>query len=290
MEILAAISIICYVVYLRYYADLRPESDKELARLQVGIKLFHADRIESAKQFFDEDIRDRPQGSMAYLYRARCQLKLGNPQLALADLRTSESYDDTVADTHLEIGRLLYDRQEYDAAFTAFDRAVFHSRGQDGMVYYWRGVTRQKLNQSVDAQHDLDRAIALEHQTNQPTDTSRPASAGPFLDKKLLINAAFVLLNSVLLLLVIKRTPVVHGPYLLAAASAAVIGFAEPRKGWSLALLQAVGLWVGYTFFTETPTRSGQRELEAFGLYGATILSFVGSFIGGVLKRAMNPR
>jgi hypothetical protein len=81
---------------------------------------------------------------------------------------------------------------------------------------------------------------------------------------------------------------VIHWPYLLAAVSAAAIGFAEPRKGWFLAILQSVVLIAGYYLFTEIPTKGGKRELEAFNLFGSVGLTFVGSFIGGMLKRAMN--
>lgn len=285
MEILVTIAVISYIIYLRYYADLRTDADKELAQLQVGIKLFNTGQFDAAYQYFEQAVRDHPQWSVAYLYRARCHHKLGDAEAALADLRTGESYDDTVPDIHVEIGRILYDRLDYNAAFTEFDKAVFHAQGRDAMSYYWRGLTRQKLRQPQEAQHDLDRAIALEQKGQNRPDVT-PAST-EFFDKRLLTNAAFVLLHSVLLLIVIKRSPVIHWPYLMAAISAAAIGFAEPRKGWALAVLQALALWIGWTVFTKAPTRGGQRELEAFSLYGSMILTFVGSFIGSVLKRAM---
>ena len=285
MEILITTAIISYIVYLRYYADLRTNADKELAQLQIGVKLYDAGQFESAYAYFDQTLRDHPQWSVAYLYRARCQLKLGDAEAALADLRTGESYDDTVVDIHVEIGRILFDHHAYEAAFAEFDKAVFHSQGREAMPYYWRGLTRQKLHQPQEAQHDLDRAIALESNSNGPN--AQTAASTAFFDKRLLINAAFVLLNSAVLLVVIKQTPVVHWPYLLAAASAAAIGFTESRKGWLLAILQAATLWLGYTFFTDAPLKGGKRELEAFCLYGAIGLTFVGSFIGSIVKRAM---
>ena len=280
------VAIISYIIYLRYYADLRTNSDKELAQLQVGIKLYNTNQFDAAFEYFDQIIREHPQWSVAYLYRARCHLKLGDTEAAFADLRTGESYDDTVADIHVEIGRILYDRSDYAEAFTEFDKAVFHAQGREAMPYYWRGLTRQKLYQPQEAQHDLDRAIALDEQSHR-SQTGQPTAPTPFFDKRLLTNVAFVLIHSVLLLAVIKRTPVIHWPYLMAAVSAAAIGFAEPRKGWFLAIVQVVALWVGYTFFTDMPTNGGQRELEAFSLYGSIGLTFVGSFIGSILKRAM---
>lgn len=109
----------------------------------------------------------------------------------------------------------------------------------------------------------------------------------PFFDRRLLTNSAFVLVHSAMLLVAVKLSSVIHWPYLMAAVSAAAIGFAEPRKGWFLAFLQATALLGAYYLFTQTPTRSGERELEAFCLYGSIGLTFVGSFVGSILKRAM---
>ena len=289
MELLITIAIVSYIIYLRYYADLRVQSDKELSQLQVGIKLYNANQIESAYQYFDQTIREHPQWSVAYLYRARCQVKLGNTEAAFADLKTGESYDNTVADIHTEIGRILYDRTDYEGAFPEFDKAIFHSQGRDAMAYYWRGLTRQKLNQPQEAQHDLDQAVILEEQNRTGQNISPTASTG-FFDKRLLTNLAFVVLNSLVLLVIIKKSPVIHWPYILAASSAAVIGFAEPRKGWFLAITQSAILWLGYMLFTDIPNNNEQRGLEYFNLYGAIGLTFVGSFIGGILKRAMRER
>ena len=285
MELLMMVAIISYIIYLRYYADLRVESDKELDQLQMGVKLYNGGQIESAFQYFDQQIQQHPQWSVAYLYRARCHLKLGDTKAALADLETGESYDNTVTDIHIEMGQILYNRVDYEAAFAEFDKAVFHSQGRDAMAYYWRGRTRQKLNQPQEARHDLDQAIVLEEQAKNGQTPARKSTT--FFDRRLLTNIAFVLINSVLLLVVIKKSPVIHWPYILAASSATAIGFAEPRKGWVLAIVQSAALWLGYTLFTDMPTNNEVRGLEAFNLYGSIGLTFIGSFIGGILKRAM---
>ena len=279
------VAIISYIIYLRYYADLRTKSDRELDQLQIGVKLYNCGQFDSAFHYFDQAIQEHPQWSMAYLYRARCQVKLGDTEAALADLKTGESYDNTVTDIHTEIGRILYDQQDFDTAFAEFDKAVFHSQGRDSMAYYWRGRTRQKLNQPQEAQRDLDQAITLEEQSKNGIAPASTSNA--FFDKRLLTNIAFVLVNSIVLLVIIKKSPVIHWPYILAASSAAAIGFAEPRKGWVLAIIQSVSLWIAFTFFTDHPANNELRGLEAFNLYGSIGLTFVGSFIGGILKRAM---
>lgn len=119
-----------------------------------------------------------------------------------------------------------------------------------------------------------------------PITPESPTISEPFFNVRLVINIILVLANSILLLVIIKWADVVHWPYSLAAVSAAIIGFLEPRKGWILAVLQATILWIGYTFFTSTPENGGKQELELFCLYGSIFLTFLGSFVGGILKRA----
>jgi tetratricopeptide (TPR) repeat protein len=286
MEILVAAAIISYILYLRYYADLRTASEKERDQSQEGIKLYNNHQIEEAFTYFNERIRAKPKSSIAYLYRARCQRTRGNLTAALEDLQTGIGYDDAVVELHLEKGQILFEQQDYEAAFLEFDKAVFHSHGNSADAFHWRGLTYQQLSQPPQAQQDLERAQAISL-AQQTAVTSTFKSKVPFFDRRLLINAIFILINSVVLLFVIKATDVVHWPYLLAAISAAAIGFAQPRKGWLLALLQVVILLIGYNFFTNPPTNGGDRELELFCLYGSIGLTFVGSFVGGVLKRAL---
>ncbi|GAB3900955.1 hypothetical protein GCM10028803_24760 [Larkinella knui] len=119
-----------------------------------------------------------------------------------------------------------------------------------------------------------------------PSGSDSPTVQESFFNRRFLINTGLILANSVLLLFVIKWADVVHWPYFLAAVTAAIIGFLEPRKGWMLAILQAAILWIGYTFFTSAPTNGGKKELELFCLYGSIFLTFLGSFVGGILKRA----
>ena len=285
MEILVTAAILGYIIYLRYYADLRNKSEKDVEKLQVGIKLYASGQFDNALAFFNQYLQNEPKSSVAYLYQARCYRALGDVSSAITSLKTGESYDDTVADLHLEMGQILYDQADYNDAFLEFDKAVFHSKGMQSDAYHWRGLARQKLQQSVEAQQDLERANTL-RQTTGTTESITGQRA--FFDRKFVSHATLILVNSVILVVVIKNAPVIHLPYLLAAVAAAIIGFLEPKKGWALAILQASAIWIGYTFFTTTPQTSGARDLESFGLYGSIILTFVGSFIGGILKRQLD--
>ena len=108
-----------------------------------------------------------------------------------------------------------------------------------------------------------------------------------FFDKKLIVNSGIVLVFSALVVAVIKGAESIHVPYIVAVLSAMVLGFVEPRKGWFLALLQCVCILAGYFLFTDLPESSAAQELENFSLYGSLILTFVASFLGGFIKRAL---
>lgn len=107
-------------------------------------------------------------------------------------------------------------------------------------------------------------------------------------DRRLLINLVLTVISSVLILVCIKLTPSIHLPYFVTPALAAGLGFLEPRRGWLLAVVQVATIWLGYTLFAPTPDDHRDSEVEAFGLYGSLMLTFVGSFIGGLLKRALD--
>lgn len=286
MELLVAAAIIGYIIYLRYYADLRTKSEKDVEKLQAGIQFYQAGQFVDALNFFERYLQKEPTSSVAYLYQAKCYRALGQLPKAIDALKKGESYDNTVADLHLEMGHILYDQQDYSAAYLEFDKAVFFSKGLEADAFQGRGTARQHLENDEQAQQDLNRAATLRESERLSAATTTPKS-DVFFDRKLLSHTVVILINSVVLLVVIKNAPVIHLPYLLAAIAATVIGYLEPRKGWALAIIQAATLWVGYTFFTKAPQTSGARDLEAFGLYGSMILTFIGSFIGGVLKRQL---
>ncbi len=107
-------------------------------------------------------------------------------------------------------------------------------------------------------------------------------------DRRLLFNLGLTLLSSVLILVCIKITPSIHLPYFVTPALAAGLGFLEPRRGWLLAVAQVTTIWLAYLIIVPKPDSPADRDIENFGVYGSVILTFVGSFIGGLLKRALD--
>ena len=283
IELLSVASLVGYIMYLRYYADPRPEADKQAEQLREGIDLFDTERLAAALTYFNAALKNHPKLALAYLYRARIYRLLGDADAALTDLRTGLSHNDTLADLHLEMGQIRYEQADFEAAFLDFDKAVFH--GNHPEAYHWRGRVRQQLGQPDRGAQDLERGEALLRAAQQVLGTLPARSAG-WRSRSLAVHAGFTLLNAVALLVAIKTSTVIHWPYLLAAASAGAIGFAEPRRGWVLALGQAAVLWAGYRFVAAPAVSAVVGEVELFSLYGAIGLTFAGSFLGGMLKRA----
>lgn len=283
LELLTITSFVGYIIYLRYYADQRSNAEKQADQLREGIALYENEQFAAALAYFNQAIESQPKLGVAYLYRARIYHALGDAQAALKSLDTAKSYDDTIGELHLETGQIHYSLGDYTTAFQDFDKAVFH--GATAEAYHWRGLTRQQNGQPKEAAQDLAKAESVAAAAQTAANLPIPVKTG-FLEQPFVVHAVFTAFNALLLLFVIKHSSVIHWPYLLAAFSAGAIGFAEPRKGWVLALFQAVLLWAGYTFGVG-PAQSGvDREVESFSLYGAIGLTFVGSFLGSILKRA----
>ena len=286
LELTTLTVFIGYLVYLRYYADQRTKAEKEADEMREGIDLYASRRYVEALAYFTRLIKGGSRSGVAFLYRARCYRALHDPEAALTDLERGKSYDDTVADLHLETGQMHTEQQNYPAAFLDFDKAIFYSQGATAEPYRWRGLARQQLGQTAEAEQDLAKAVSISQQPQPVKTTDLPAKKA-FLDRLLVRNALLTVLVSLLLLFVIKHSPVIHWPYLVAAASAAGIGFLEPRRGWALAIVQVITLWIGYHFLATATESSTQREVEAFSLYGSMGLTFIGSFVGSILQRAM---
>jgi tetratricopeptide (TPR) repeat protein len=285
LELTLLSAFIGYLIYLRYYADQRTNAQKEAEQLREGITLYQTGQLAKSLTYFNDVISKRPTSAVAYLYRARIYRDLGDPQAALADLNKAKSYDDTIAELHLEIGQIHYQEKDYPTAFQDFDKAIFHTHGDTAEPYHWRGLTRQQLHQTDQAQQDLAKAAQIEQSIKDKPLVSAPTEYR-FFDRRLLLNAGLTVLASFVLLYIIKKSPVIHWPYLWAASSAVGIGFLEPRKGWILAMLQSLTIVLAYYTVVGPDPLSTHREVETFSLYGSVGLTFAGSLIGSVLRKA----
>jgi tetratricopeptide (TPR) repeat protein len=287
MEFLVLIAFAGYIYYLRNYADLRSKAEKEVVKMEEGIRLFQDGKTVDACTYFDSRIKEQRKSPIAHLYRARCYLTLENFEAAAADLKAGLSYDDSVFELHLDTAKLNFHFKNYESALISINKAIAKSGGTNAECYHWRGLIYEKLNQFSEAKQDFDTEnIILDDYLKQ---TSSPIKvAPPLFDKRLLANFILTFFTTGLLLWIIRKADSIHLPYLLAVIASMSLGFAEPKKGWILALVQGSLLWIAYTFLAQVPQSGAKQELENFSLYGSIILTFVGSFLGAFLKRALD--
>lgn len=287
MEFLVVLAFFGYIYYLRNYADLRTASEKEATTLSEGIKLYESGQIDKAYAYFDSKIGQKPKSCIAYLYRGLCQKSLGNPEAAIADIQAGLSYDDQVFMLHLELGKCYLEQNEPQQALKALNKAVTLSEETSTAPYHWRAKALRQIGLETEATRDIahenELRVLLENNSAKPT-----KSRAPFFDTRLAVNMAMIVMTSALLIYVIKNAESIHLPYLVAVFSAISIGFAEPYKGWLLAIMQCILLVSGYFVFSAQPDDQARQELENFSLYGSVILTFAASFLGGFLKRALN--
>ncbi|WP_353719569.1 tetratricopeptide repeat protein [Dyadobacter sp. 676] len=287
MEFLVVIAFFGYVFYLRNYADLRTSSEKEAASLGEGITLYNDGEIEKAYEYFNARIRQKPKSCIAYLYRGLCRKALGEPGEALQDIRTGLSYDDQVSALHVESGKIYLEQGRLDDALAAFNKAVSISEEQSAEPYHWRAMAFVQLGRETEAKQDMDHERTL-RELLETAPTRSVAAKEAFFDKRLAINMLMIVLTGALLVYVIKDAESIHLPYLVAVFAAISIGFAEPYKGWLLAVMQSALMLAGYFLLTSPPGDQARQELENFSLYGSIVLTFAASFLGGFLKRALN--
>ena len=287
LEVLAVITVFGYIYYLRNYADLRSKSEKELTAFSEGIDLYKNGRFDEAYQYFESKISGNPKSAIAYLYRGLSQKSRNNRADSARDIQTAVSIDDDVYQSHLELGKMFFEDREYQTALANLDKAILKALETSPESYYWRGQVYLNLNRNDEAKADFDREKILIEKA-QSSGNLLPKIHEPFVDKRLVASMGMAVFTSVLLVSVIKNAESIHLPYLVAVIFAVAIGFVEPRKGWFIAVLQGVLVLSGYFLFTEQPETSGRRELENFSLYGAIILTFAASFLGGFIKRALN--
>jgi tetratricopeptide (TPR) repeat protein len=286
LELLVVVTFFGYIYYLRNYADLRSKSEKEEAEFSSGVEMYRSGRFDEAYEYFDKKVREKPKSCIAYLYRGLAQKGTGKLNEAFNDIQTAVSLDDEAYKAHLEFGKLYMDANDFENALLKFNKAIIKAEDTSPKAYQLRGQLYLKLNRETEAQEDFATEKRLiEHAKNSSASTRGNA---PFIDKKLIVSMAMIVFTSVLIVLVVKDAESVHLPYLVAVFCAIAIGFVEPHKGWLLALMQCVLVLGGYFLFTTQPETTGGRELENFSLYGSVILTFVASFLGGFMKRALS--
>lgn len=153
--------LILYMVYKYYETDHETPAEKDRKRFKDGIDLLKAKKFDESHDYFDEAIKHYPDSALAYLYRGKSNLGLGNYYSAVYDLSTSGSLDNTNAECYYLKGMALFELEEFEPSFREFDKAVWYYRNADAEAMRWRAMARYKLGQAEQAEKDLERAVTL---------------------------------------------------------------------------------------------------------------------------------
>ncbi|WAC13557.1 tetratricopeptide repeat protein [Dyadobacter pollutisoli] len=288
MEFPILIVFFAIIFYLRYATDKRSVSEKEAERLSENIAIYRSGNLSRAFEAFDQRIASYPQSSISYLYRGLCYKQMGNSNEAAKDFLTGITYDNTFADLYTELGKLQRESNQLQEAFNTFSTAIRVSLGQAPEPYHERGLTLQLLDRHAEADIDFGTEEFIVQQEAREKLSETKTVRSPWFDRKLRLNTLLVFLWSALLIISIKTASSIHLPYLTAVALSAALGYVEPDRGWILAVIQCLTLLLAYIYFVDRPVSQARSELEYFSLFGAIGLTFIASFLGAFLKKAIS--
>lgn len=79
---------------LRFRQVVEQNPDNELARYSLGTALFEAEQFEDAEEQFRAALENKNDWVLAYIFRARCQIRLGRTDEAKSLLRLGREYSE----------------------------------------------------------------------------------------------------------------------------------------------------------------------------------------------------
>lgn len=152
--------LIIYLVIRIILSNDNEQISKEAKLYREGIDLIKQRRYEQAFDYFNNALKEKPKSALAYAFRGKCNLELGDFYAAIYDCTEATTYDHTVADAYLNKGIALYKLELFKEAFLEFDKAVWHFKN-NGEAFKWRALACIRLGIIEKAEKDLKRAIEL---------------------------------------------------------------------------------------------------------------------------------
>jgi tetratricopeptide (TPR) repeat protein len=153
--------LIPYMVFKYFLTDHETLAEKDRKWFAEGRDLLQKGQNDAAFEYFNSKAKQYPKSAVAYLYRGKSNLALGNLYSALYDFTQSSTLDNTIAECYYLKGLALFELQEYDASFREFDKAVWYYRSADAEAMRWRAIARWRIGQTDQAEKDLERAVVL---------------------------------------------------------------------------------------------------------------------------------
>lgn len=158
---LLALLLIPYMILKYYFTDHETIADKDRRLFSEGMQMLKEGQNDEAFDYFDRKSKAYPKSAVAFMYRGKSNLALGNFYSAVYDLTKSQTIDNTIAECYYLKGLALFELAEYEDSFKEFDKAVWYFRSEDAEAMRWRAIARWRLGQTEQAEKDLERAVSL---------------------------------------------------------------------------------------------------------------------------------
>lgn len=133
---------------------------KDKKKFDAGIRLVKAKDWNKAYVYFNAMISDSPRSAVAYAFRGKCRLAMGEVYNALADFTKATDLDYNMAEAYIDKTKALIELEEYEQALAEAHKAVWHLRN-NGEAHRLRGVVLLKMGEAGKAALDFKKAVSL---------------------------------------------------------------------------------------------------------------------------------
>ncbi len=149
-----------YILLRLAFGFKKDPVERDRKRYAQGMRLLDGRRYAEAFVYFDQVLQIQPASALALFARARCQLELNEPLLAVADAGKAATIEPYLTGVYLVKGRGFFKMSLYHDALVELDKAVWFDRN-NGQVYLWRGLNWSRLGDEGKAHADFLEARRL---------------------------------------------------------------------------------------------------------------------------------
>lgn len=135
--------------------------EREKRKLSEGIALYNQKEFEKAFVYFNDQIQKGEKSVTAFFFRGLCHRRKNNLNLALFDLTTALSYDNSIAEVYSERGKIYFSMGETGKAAQEFEKALFYSKQQQPEVLRYKAILLMENGRYFQAARYLHKAVEL---------------------------------------------------------------------------------------------------------------------------------
>lgn len=155
MEGVFLLLVFFFYMAIRLLFWLRPdERARDRKRLAQPLDLISQRRFTEALPDIQAHLKAHPRSIEGLIARARCNLELDEPLLALADCAKAINYENHVPQAYFIKGKAFLALDHLDEALVEFDKAAWYDRDNPEPIC-WRGIVRRRMGNHHAAEADL---------------------------------------------------------------------------------------------------------------------------------------